>query len=150
MKLHHIFYISNEDKKRIEYTAPEASVLVVDDSRMNLKVFAGLMRASGVQIVEAISGERCLELLRQRKFDLVFLDHMMPGMDGVETLHVIKDENLCEDTPVVMMTANAIVGEREKYLAMGFDDFLSKPILPYVLDRMVVKYLPKEKVKRSE
>lgn len=140
----------NEDKKRIEYTAPEASVLVVDDSRMNLKVFAGLMRASGVQIVEAISGERCLELLRQRKFDLVFLDHMMPGMDGVEALHVIKDENLCEDTPVVMMTANAIVGEREKYLAMGFDDFLSKPILPYVLDRMVVKYLPKEKVKQSE
>lgn len=136
----------NNDKKRISYTAPEARVLVVDDSMMNLKVFAGLMRASKVQIVEAISGERCLELLRQQKFDIVFLDHMMPGMDGVETLQVIKEEKLCEDTPVIMLTANAIVGERDKYLAMGFDDFLSKPILPYVLDRMVVQHLPKEKL----
>lgn len=136
----------NNDKKRISYTAPEARVLVVDDSMMNLKVFAGLMRASKVQIVEAISGERCLELLRQQKFDIVFLDHMMPGMDGVETLQIIKEEKLCEDTPVIMLTANAIVGERDKYLAMGFDDFLSKPILPYVLDRMVVQHLPKEKL----
>lgn len=136
----------NDEKMRIVYTAPEAKVLVVDDSMMNLKVFAGLMRASKVQIVEAISGERCLELLKQQKFDLVFLDHMMPGMDGVETLQVIKDEKLCEDTPVIMLTANAIVGERDKYLAMGFDDFLSKPILPYKLDRMVVRHLPEEKV----
>lgn len=136
----------NDEKMRIVYTAPEAKILVVDDSMMNLKVFAGLMRATKVQIVEAISGERCLELLRQQKFDLVFLDHMMPGMDGVETLQAIKDEKLCDNTPVVMLTANAIVGERDKYLAMGFDDFLSKPILPYVLDRMVVQHLPKEKV----
>jgi len=87
-----------------------------------------------------------LEMLRKQKFDLVFLDHMMPGMDGVETLQAIKEEKLCEDTPVIMLTANAIVGERDKYLAMGFDDFLSKPILPYKLDRMVVQHLPKEKV----
>jgi len=140
----------NDDKKRIVYTAPEARILVVDDSMMNLKVFAGLMRASKVQIVEAISGEQCLELLRQQKFDIVFLDHMMPDMDGVETLQAIKEEKLCEDTPVIMLTANAIVGERDKYLAMGFDDFLSKPILPYVLDRMVVKHLPEEKVKVTE
>ena len=136
----------NDEKMRIVYTAPEAKILVVDDSMMNLKVFAGLMRATKVQIVEAISGGQCLELLRKQKFDLVFLDHMMPGMDGVETLQAIKDEKLCEDTPVVMLTANAIVGEREKYLAMGFDDFLSKPILPYKLDRMVVRHLPEEKV----
>jgi len=140
----------NDDKKRIVYTAPEARILVVDDSMMNLKVFAGLMRASKVQIVEAISGEQCLELLRQQKFDIVFLDHMMPDMDGVETLQAIKEEKLYEDTPVIMLTANAIVGERDKYLAMGFDDFLSKPILPYVLDRMVVKHLPEEKVKVTE
>jgi len=136
----------NDEKLRIAYTAPEASILVVDDSRMNLKVFTNLMRASQIKIVEVTGGAECLEMLRKQKFDLVFLDHMMPGMDGVETLQAIKEEKLCEDTPVIMLTANAIVGERDKYLAMGFDDFLSKPILPYKLDRMVVQHLPKEKV----
>lgn len=135
-----------DDKKRIAYTAPEAKILVVDDSLMNLKVFAALMKGSKAQLVEASNGIECLELLRQQKFDLVFLDHMMPGMDGIDVLQKIKEENLCGGTPVVMLTANAIVGERDKYLAMGFDDFLSKPILPYVLDRMVVQHLPKEKV----
>lgn len=131
---------------RVAYTAPEAKVLVVDDSMMNLKVFRGLMKASQVQIMEATGGMECLELLKQQKFDMVFLDHMMPDMDGVDTLRIIRDEKLCEDTPVIMLTANAIVGERDKYLAMGFDDFLSKPILPYILDRLVVKHLPEEKI----
>ncbi len=140
----------NDDKKRITYTAPEAKVLVVDDSLMNLKVFAALMKGSKAQLVEASNGIECLELLRQQKFDLVFLDHMMPGMDGIDVLHVIKEEKLCEGTSVIMLTANAIVGERDKYLAMGFDDFLSKPILPYVLDRMIVKHLPKEKLNVTE
>ena len=136
----------DDEKIRLSYTAPEAKILVVDDSRMNLKVFTGLMKASQVQIVEATSGMECLDRLRRQNFDIVFLDHMMPDMDGVETLRIIKEEKLCNDTPVIMLTANAIVGERDKYLALGFDDFLSKPILPYVLDRMIVKHLPKEKV----
>lgn len=132
--------------QRIKYSAPEAKILVVDDNRMNLKVFAGLMKGSKAQLIEAISGAECLEKLKQQKFDMVFLDHMMPGMDGVETLQVIKAEKLCDDTPIIMLTANAIVGEKEKYLALGFDDFLSKPILPYVLDRMVIQNLPGSKV----
>lgn len=136
---------SNE-KVRVAYTAPDAKILVVDDSPMNLKVFRGLMKTSQVQIEEASGGRACLELLRQQRFDLVFLDHMMPDMDGIDTLRAIRDEKLCEGTPVVMLTANAIVGEREKFLSLGFDDFLSKPILPYVLDRLVVKHLPAEKV----
>lgn len=136
----------DDEKIRLSYTAPEAKILVVDDSRMNLKVFTGLMKASQIQIVEATSGMECLDRLRRQNFDIVFLDHMMPDMDGVETLRIIKEEKLCDDTPVIMLTANAIVGERDKYLALGFDDFLSKPILPYVLDRMIVKHLPKEKV----
>ena len=138
------------EKARISYTAPEAKILVVDDSLMNLRVFNGLMRASKVQIVEATSGMECLELLRQQKFDLLFLDHMMPGMDGIDTLRAIKEENLCTDMPIIMLTANAIVGERERYLALGFDDFLSKPILPYVLDRMVVQHLQGDKVNLAE
>lgn len=140
----------NEDKKRIVYTVPEARILVVDDSQVNLKVFAALMKGSKAQLVEAAGGIECLELLRRQKFDIVFLDHMMPGMDGSEVLKKIKEEKLCEETPVIMLTANAIVGERDRYLAMGFDDFLSKPILPYVLDRMVIQHLPKEKVNQSE
>ena len=83
-------------------------------------------------------------------YDVIFSDIKMPGMDGVETLQMINKEKLCDETPIIMLTANAIVGEKEKYLALGFDDFLSKPILPYVLDRMVIQNLPGSKVHLEE
>lgn len=127
---------------RSEFEAPEAKVLVVDDYRMNLKVARHLMKQTKIQVFEAQSGEECLELLKKEAFHLVFLDHMMPGMDGIETLHVIKEKKLCEGVPVVALTANAIKGNREKYLQEGFDDFLSKPILPEKLDEILLKHLP--------
>ena len=126
------------------FVAPEAKVLVVDDYMMNLKVAKQLMKQTKVRVFEAQSGEECLELLRKESFHIVFLDHMMPGMDGVETLQRIKEERLCENNPVIMLTANAIKGDREKYLEVGFDDFLSKPILPERLDKMLLKHLPKQ------
>lgn len=135
-----------EQLKRTEYTAQAAKVLVVDDNKMNLKVFKNLLKQSQIQIVEADSGRECLNILKEETFDVVFLDHMMPEMDGVETLQAIKEGNLCEGVPVIALTANALVGSREAYIEKGFDDFLSKPIIPDKLDEMLLCYLPKEKV----
>lgn len=133
-------------QKTVPYRAPGAKVLVVDDHRMNLKVFCNLLKETGIQIKEAESGKECLEILHQQSFDLIFLDHMMPGMDGIETLHRIREEKLCDEVPVIMLTANATVGSKERYLTEGFADFLSKPILPDRLDAIMLQYLPREQV----
>ncbi|MBQ8798313.1 MAG: response regulator [Lachnospiraceae bacterium] len=135
---------------RSVFVAPEAKVLVVDDYVMNLKVAKQLMKQTKVKVFEAQSGEECLNLLRSESFHIVFLDHMMPGMDGIETLERIKEERLCENNPVIMLTANAIKGDRERYLEVGFDDFLSKPILPEKLDKMLLKHLPKQLIRLTE
>ncbi len=137
-------------KSNATFTAPLANVLIVDDNKMNRMVFKGLIKKTKIQIEEAENGLECLEILKDKSFDVIFLDHMMPEMDGVETLENIREKKLCENVPIIMLTANAIVGDKEKYLSMGFDDFLSKPIIPEVLDGMLVKYLPKDKIINEE
>ena len=128
------------------FTAPEAKLLVVDDNLVNLKVFTGLLKDLKVKIDVADSGKDCLKLLEKHTYDLIFLDHMMPEMDGIETLHRIKEmkDNPCVYTPVVALTANAITGAKEMYLAEGFDAFLSKPINPERLEKLILKLLPRE------
>ena len=135
---------SKEINDKITYQAPNAKILVVDDNNMNLKVFNALLKETRMQITEALSGMKCLELMEKNKYDIVFLDHMMPEMDGVETFHEIKKRKLDTDTKIVMLTANTIMGQREKFLEEGFDDFLSKPIIPNQLEQMIIKYLPKD------
>lgn len=125
-----------------DYTAPDARILVVDDYKMNLKVFKALLNHTKMHIYTAESGTECIDILKTQSFDIIFMDHMMPGMDGIETLHAIKANKLCEDTPIIMLTANAIIGDREKYISEGFDDFLSKPIIPEKLYKMVSTHLP--------
>ena len=129
------------------YTAPEAKILVVDDNSMNRMVFAAILEPTMMQVTEAESGKECLELVKREKFDIIFLDHMMPEMDGIEVLHIIKEQKLCEDTPIIVFTANAISGDRERYLEEGFDDFISKPIMPERLDEVILRYLPSRLVK---
>jgi len=126
--------------------APDAKILVVDDNKMNIKVLKALLKQNKVQIDEAMSGKECLALTEQNTYDLIFLDHMMPEMDGIQTLHIMREKKLCENTPVIMLTANAIVGDRERYLAEGFDDFVSKPVIPQALNEVLLKYLPEEKI----
>lgn len=128
------------------YTAPQARILLVDDNRMNRKVVRGLLKQTQMQVTEAQSGKECLSLLKEHTYDLIFLDHMMPQMDGIETLTEMKNEHLGEHIPIIMLTANALVGNREKYLEEGFDDYLSKPIVPEELDKIILQYLPKEKI----
>lgn len=126
--------------------APGAKILVVDDNAVNRKVLRGLLKETRIQVTEAESGEQCLALVQENYYDLIFLDHMMPKMDGVETLHHMKAlrDFPCQRTPVVVLTANAISGAREQYLAEGFDAFLSKPIVPEKLENLVKNMLPEE------
>lgn len=133
--------------------APNAKILVVDDNATNRKVLRNLLKETKVQITDANGGRECLELVQKNHYDLIFLDHMMPEMDGVETLHHIKELSNCpcENTPIIVLTANAISGAKENYLSEGFDDFLSKPIVPEKLENLMKKMLPKELLqKRSK
>lgn len=142
--LDYCFKTVTEEIYQSIYLAPDASVLVVDDYPMNLKVFKGLLKPTKIKVSMAESGNECIELMKKNNYDIVFLDHMMPEMDGIETLKEIKKQNLCEGTPIVMLTANAIVGDREKFLKEGFDDFISKPIYVDKLDKIIMKYLPEK------
>ena len=127
--------------------APDADILVVDDNEMNLRVAAGLMKRNGFVPDTAGSGRECIEKVKKRHYDIIFMDHMMPEMDGIETLHALVDGGLISgDTVVIAMTANAIVEAREGYLQAGFTDYLSKPIIVKKLEAALEKYLPKEKV----
>ncbi len=130
------------------FTAPNANVLVVDDNQMNLLVVRKLLEKTLVKITEAMSGEEALALMENTKYDVVLLDHMMPGIDGIETLKRLKtrENALNADTPVIALTANAISGVREMYLAEGFNDYISKPIEGTILESKLIKYLSKDKV----
>ena len=122
---------------------PGARVLVTDDNNMNRKVAKNLLKLFGIQPVLASSGEETIELLRGNAFDIIFLDHMMPKMDGIETLEQMKAEHLLpENTAVIALTANAVLGAKESYLAAGFDDYLSKPINLDELNGKLAVYLP--------
>lgn len=129
--------------------APEACILVVDDNEMNQKVFISLLKETGVQVSVAGSGEECLKIVKERHFDLIFLDHMMMTMDGIETLQKLRamQDNLCEDTPVIAFSANVTSEAREQYKAAGFDGFLSKPIAPAKLEKLLREKLPQELIK---
>ena len=134
--------IAHKDKESV-IQAPNARILVVDDNDMNLKVARNLLKLCGIRPEEAGSGAQTIELMRQNTYDIVFLDHMMPGMDGIETLQRVKEEKLVpENTVMIALTANAVVGAREAYLAAGFHDYLSKPIELRHLVEKLQEYLP--------
>ncbi|WP_462331816.1 ATP-binding protein [Schwartzia sp. (in: firmicutes)] len=133
------------------FTAPSAHILVVDDTEMNLTVVKGLLKQTKLNIDTANSGAEALRLMDRREYDVVFLDHRMPIMDGIETLRAFKEGNFEHNktTPVISLTANAVSGAREMYMKEGFTDYLTKPINSHQLEAMLVKYLPPEKVKVS-
>lgn len=132
----------NEEEKEA-FHAPGAEILAVDDNRVNLAVLKGLLKRTQVQLDLAMSGNQALELTRKKKYDLILMDHMMPEMDGIETLAALRaeKENPNVETKVIALTANAIQGAEQEYRKEGFDDYLSKPIDPDKLERMLEKYL---------
>ena len=139
-------YLSSSDDDTLSFSAPQAKILVVDDVEMNLKVIKGLLKETQIQIDTAASGRQCLERVKTTRYDVIFLDHMMPEMDGIETLQNMKllKDNLNREVPVIMLTANAIVGAKEEYIQAGFTDYLTKPIQETELLAMLLKYLPEE------
>ena len=132
-----------------QFEAPDAKVMVVDDNIMNLKVVEGLLRKYRIKITAASSGEEALTQIESKDYDFVFMDHMMPGMDGIECLHRIraKEGSYYHKVPIIALTANAIAGSREMFLEEGFDDFVAKPIDNAILDQVLDKYIPDSKKK---
>ncbi len=130
-------------------TAPEASILVVDDTPVNLFVVKGLLKDSGISIDTAGSGKEALVKTALRTYDLILMDIRMPVMSGVDALKLIRDQENGKnnDVPVICLTADAVTGAREQYLADGFIDYLTKPIDSSLLEELLKKYLPAEKVK---
>ncbi len=135
-------------KRKTRFTAPNVRILVVDDAPMNLAVIAGLLKRTKIQVDTAESGEECIEKFAVRAYDLVFLDHRMPGMDGPETLGQLKRRFPAKlaETPIISLTANAMSGAREEYIALGFWDYLSKPVMVDELEAMLLRALPPEKI----
>lgn len=134
-------------KKRddFKFVRPDLACLVVDDSKVNLAVAKGLLKYSKMQVKTCNSGYECLDLLKDHRFDIILLDHMMPGMDGIKTLQRIREDNLAKDVPIIALTANAIGNARDAYLDAGFDDYLSKPISSSHLEELMRKWLGENK-----
>ena len=136
---------------RERFKAPDARILVVDDTAMNLTVVKGLLRKTQIQIDTADNGMDGLELVQENKYDIVFIDHRMPDMDGIETLHKIKEmtDYPNAETPMIALIGNAATEARDESIAEGFDDCLTKPIHSDHLETLILKYLPQEKVSRD-
>ncbi|MBP5252279.1 MAG: response regulator, partial [Lachnospiraceae bacterium] len=130
-----------------QFVAPDADVLVVDDNPMNLSVIRGLLKPTRVFVTTAESGEECLEKIRTTRFNVVLLDHMMPGMDGIETLEKIRESY--PDLPVYALTANATAGE-DFYRSKGFNGYLSKPIDSETLEKTIMRHIPEEMMMKAE
>ena len=140
--------ISERQNYRESFTAPHARLLVVDDTPVNLSVFQSLLKRTKVQIDTAGSGDEGIVLYKQKHYDVIFLDHMMPDKDGIETLKEMKTfkDTPNSETPIICLTANAISGIREMYINAGFDDYITKPIDPDRLEAMLLQYISKGKI----
>lgn len=140
--------LSQKEGYHKKFTAPGARLLVVDDTPMNIIVFTSLLEPTEIEIDAAESGDDGIQYALKHKYDMIFLDHMMPNKDGIETLHELKshEDYINKDTPHIVLTANAIAGARDKYLQEGFDDYFTKPIDSSKLEAMIVSYLPDDKI----
>ncbi|MCQ2910869.1 MAG: ATP-binding protein [Clostridia bacterium] len=133
-----------DTKVTTTYIAPHAKALMVDDVELNIKVAVGLLKPIGMQIDKALSGQEAIDKCKKEKYDIIFMDHMMPGMDGIEAAHIIrKISNFYERVPIIALTANAVVGAKEMFIESGMQDFVSKPINTESIIKVIEKWLPK-------
>lgn len=141
-------HLRNASAYKGRLTAPDARVLIVDDNPMNLTVIKNLMKQTKINVDMAEGGFECLKKSKEKQYDLIFLDHMMPGLDGIETLHELHadTDNPNLGIPVICLTANAVSGAKELYINAGFDDYMTKPIDFEKLEEILSKYLPGNKV----
>lgn len=130
------------------FRAPDATILIVDDTRINLTVAVNLLKNTKMKIDTATSGEEAVNMASKYKYDVIFMDQRMPGMNGTEAFHKIRgtENGASKDVPVICLTADAVIGAKERYLTEGFSDYLTKPIDNFALEKILMKYLPDEKV----
>lgn len=137
-----------------DFIAPSMRVLIVDDIETNLTVAKGLMAPLQMQVDTCLSGEEAVELIERNPYDIVFMDHMMPGIDGIEAtrrIRRLKDAPCdCEILPIIALTANAVAGMREMFLANGMDDYLAKPIEPAKLSAVLDRWIPTDRREAAE
>lgn len=140
--------LAARERERYEqlFEAPEARILIVDDISTNSFILQKLLSATRLQIDVASSGEECLEHTKSRFYHLILLDHMMPGMDGVQTLQELrKQENgLCRETPVIALTANTVSTAQRYYEELGFDAYLEKPVDALLMEKTILSLLPED------
>lgn len=141
-------YMKERKTYKSKLCAPDVSVLVVDDNVMNLKVIKMMLKPTRMKVSTCASGAECLELIKKYRYDIILMDHMMPEMDGMETFHraMLMRDSLCGRSTYIVMTANAVMGAREMYLAEGFKDYISKPVQPEVLEDILMRYIPEDKL----
>lgn len=143
---YHALRSSKREEKKNTLTILNADILVVDDNDINLKVAKGLMKRLNAVPDLAGSGTEAIDMIRRKHYDIILMDHMMPVIDGIETLKILHNQSLIDETTsVIALTANAIAGAREMYISEGFVDYLSKPIVPENLENMLIKYLPSDR-----
>ncbi|MFR4399688.1 MAG: ATP-binding protein [Anaerobutyricum soehngenii] len=138
----------SEDRKR--FFAPKAKVLIVDDSQQNLQVLASLLQRTSMQLDKAGSGLECIEKVRSKKYHLIFLDYMMPEMDGMETFHKLREEENGQEVPIIAITADVSTGIRQKFLSEGFADYLSKPVMWDRLEEILLQFIPANLISREK
>ncbi len=138
-------YLSNMETDEVGLYAPAARLLVVDDNEMNLDVMEGLLRDTKIPTDYVDSGQLCIEMVKEKKYDAILLDQMMPGLSGEDTLAEMIRLDILKGTPVIALTADAIIGAKENYIAKGFTDYISKPVKYEVLEQVLKEYIPKEK-----
>jgi signal transduction histidine kinase/DNA-binding response OmpR family regulator/Fe-S-cluster-containing dehydrogenase component len=143
---------TQRNTSELTLSAPDAKVLVTDDNEFNLKVAAGLLKLMDIVADTADNGYRAIDLVKKNDYDMVFMDHMMPDIDGVETVKIIRnlEGDKYKDLPIIALTANTLKSAQDMFLANGFNDYVAKPIDTDILRNIIKKYLPKEKVKIAD
>lgn len=138
--------LNHREKYKQSFTAPDARVLVVDDNDMNRMVAIKLLRGTGIKVDTADSGKECLRLTAENLYHAILMDHMMPEMDGEETMKAVRAQTkgFCQKSPIVALTANVMTNAEQVYQNMGFDGYLAKPINAALLEASLLKYLPPE------
>ena len=136
-------------KQRINFVAEDARILIVDDSNVNLVVAKSLLKKTKIKVDTVNSGKEALRLVEENEYDVILLDHLMPDMNGPQTLEKMNElpTNRSKGKPVISLTSNVSQGIREEYIAMGYKDYLSKPIHPEDLEMMLFYYIPPEKIR---
>ena len=140
----HDFQFLLKENRGKQFIAPDVKILSVDDNAVNLDLFCGILKDTKIKIDTALNGQEALELIKKNDYHMIFLDHMMPVLDGMKTMEIIKEQDLCPDTPIIALTANAIAGMEKKYIGAGFQGYMTKPIEGKRLKEMVRRFIPEE------